>query len=264
MKLLLLLLTSYCGYSQSGTLIIASIVPNRIVLAADSRGAFYVPGDNSKTIIATIDSSVKIFKLKQFSIGITGVGSLGGIFFTEIIRNFNNSSPLDTSLINTVKKFKSFLDSKFPNDAQRDSIAIIGCGFVNLKPQIIYFVRGQVQLENSTSIWSDSTASKYSFKLDPALSIIDKIHKTMTDCAEGENKTRTIGGPISIVEIMPNNEQVWIENNFSSHYFTTIQELYDAVKNETIKVTYYIPNAKAKLLEYIKQAIINTKSRVIF
>jgi len=79
--ILLILIFSNYSYSQEGTVIIATVTNNEIIIAADSRGVYYETDNRNVPPIAYYDSARKIFKLKQFTLGICGAGSIGKLFY---------------------------------------------------------------------------------------------------------------------------------------------------------------------------------------
>src|SRR5579863_9120878 len=111
---LVLCLQAFTLYSQHGTLIIASIRPDGILIAADSRGSMYKNNDSHTPPIAYTDSLCKIYPFKQFVIAIAGAYELGNKFIYQIVDDFNKNSFYDKSLDNTIKAFEAFMDENYP------------------------------------------------------------------------------------------------------------------------------------------------------
>lgn len=244
-------------FCQTGTIIIGYISQNEILLAADSRGVYYETDDHTQLPIAYYDSICKIFKIKQFAIAVAGASAIGKTFFHEIISDYNKTPYTDTSLYLTLKDFLFYLNTRFPKESFPEMVSntfIIG-GYVNEKPQLIGILTSQNKIirQSSGIIVNDSSAIKYAFQNSNKEGTLNQlIENTIYDCAKGENKTNEIGGPISIIRIARGNKISWIQNNFSNKNYKSMEDFYNAVKFDIIKMNYLVPNAKERLLKIMR------------
>ncbi len=197
-------------------------------------------------------STRKIFKLKQFALGIAGAFSIGYEYYNSIIDDFNKIQFYDTGLYNTLKRFIAYLDEKYPASLfpERKSNTFLGGGYVNGRPEIIGIDSLRVKLQYSGTIFSDSNVLKYAgLEIKKEGALYEKIENTIYNYANGENKKNTIGGPISIVLITPKNKLIWKKNNFSNKNYKSLNEFYEAVKNGKVKMHYLVPNGKEIFLK---------------
>ncbi len=95
--------TDQCEINENkikGTLIIATITKEGIVLAADSRGVMFDEGVK----FAYIDSIPKIFNLNQFTIAIAGYTAFGDKFLHQIIYDFSKTELSKSTFEGTFQK----------------------------------------------------------------------------------------------------------------------------------------------------------------
>jgi hypothetical protein len=260
MKLLsiafIFLLISIKGYSQQGTLVIIAIFNNEIVVAADSRGSFYESEDKNIGPMAYIDSCNKILKLNQFILAIAGPSSIGKRTYIGIIDEFNKTSPQETDLKIAMENLRSYLDKNFPVNLfpERKRAKFFGVGYVNNKPLVIYTdSTGIIKNTDRGVIMNNGEAYKYQKRTAPGdnkLTHYDQMENTIYDYAKGENKVSSIGGPVSIVSIIPGNDILWVKNDFSrTDSCKTSTDIYNDIKSGKRKVYYLVPNGKERLLK---------------
>jgi|GEM_PF-6725534 len=246
-------------YGQSGTLLISTITPNsnQIIIAADSRGVYYETDNHSIPPIAYADSFCKIFHFKQFVIAVSGANGIGKKYFRDIISSYNKTSFKDASLHKTLIDFIRYLDKNYPVDSfpERKINTFFVGGYVDNKPQIIGYnsVDKSFLIQYRGTMFSDTNVLKYGE--NPYLkgnTVYQKIENIIYDFAVGENKTYSIGGPISIICITPGNNIRWQQNDFSRWPYKTMKDFYEAVKNDMVKMTYLVPNGKQRLLKVMR------------
>jgi hypothetical protein len=252
----LLLSISINLFPQYGTLIIATITPESIVIASDSRVVYYQTDDHSRPPLAYFDSIRKIYKLKQFIVGIVGATSIGTVYYDKVINDFNKISFHDTGLANTFRVFKSYLDKTYPLTSfpERISNKFIGAGYVNGKPGIISM--NSYKILDSISIgtmFSEQGVEKYAqANLNKFTSLSNWLENIIYDYAKGENKIAKVGGAISIVQISKKNEVKFIKNDFSNRNYKSLTEFYELVKNNNIKFVCVSPNCRETLLQVMR------------
>lgn len=242
-------------YSQSGTLILGTIIDGKVYISADSRSVYF-ENDSHTTPIAYFDSTKKIYKLKQFIIGMSGSLVIGNITYEQVITAFNKTKYSDTSLLNTVKKFREYIKNNFPNDTLFTKNTIIAGGFVNGKPQIIAdnHVNTQVLKQEGELTSNTNRVFKYAeIFFGQYSSIVERFDSTYFHFARRENLIYKVGGPISIAVINQNNTITWLKNNFSDRVIKSTKELYSLIVKEKIKMVYLVDNGREKLLSVIKK-----------
>jgi hypothetical protein len=245
------------GFSQQGTLLISAITEHGIIMAADSRGCIYETDDHALLPLAYYDSACKIYQLKQFIVSIGGSSGIGQKYYSEIVKSFNRTEFLDTSLIDTYRAFLNYIDEHYPVALfpERKSNKFLLGGYVNGMPQIIGIDSNRELIRYEGTLTSDSASHPY-FDINnakPELSIVDLIEHTIYDYAKGEKKEHLVGGPISFVLIKPDNVIVWLKNDFSKNTYSDTAEFYKAVEQDRIQMHYFVPNGKNKLLKQVKQ-----------
>jgi hypothetical protein len=228
-----------------GTIIVAAITDDGIILAADSRGCF--------SGIAYFDSTIKICKVKQFMVGFAGAASIGNKYVYQIVDSFNATNYSDTSLRNTLVTFSHYLDTHFPirKFPERNSIELLGVGYVNGQPKIVAMDSAREGMQDAGMMVSDVTALKY-FNNSRGSSIYKAIENAIYNYANSEHKTNTVGGPISIVKVISNNNVIWIQNNFSARRFAGLQDFYEHVKNDKVPLHCLMQNCKVELLRRMR------------
>jgi hypothetical protein len=254
--IIILIFFSFGVFCQTGTLLIGTITNDEILLAADSRSVYFESDDHTIPPIVYFDSVPKIFRIKQFAIAIAGTSVIGKTFYKDIISDYNKTLFLDTSLYKTLNDFSSYLHNRFPKDSFPEIMSnsfIIG-GYVNNKPQLISLVHSKdtIVRQFSGTISSASTNKYAARHINKKISIYQKLENTIYDFAIGENRTVDIGGPISIISISIGNNLTWKQNDFSNWKYKNLNDFYNAVKLDKIKIIYLVPNGKERLLKIMR------------
>jgi hypothetical protein len=249
-------------YSQHGTLIIASIRPDGILIAADSRGAMYKNNDVHTSPIAYTDSLCKIYQIKQFFIAISGVYQLGQKFIYQIVDDFNKTSFYDVRLDNTIKAFETYMDENYPVVLfpLREQMLGIAVGYVNGRPQLLFtsVIRDSTMYGGTMS--NDTAVYKYiELNNRKKLSIVQKTDAALEtesifkDFEIGEHKSSQVGGPISIFIINPRNEIGWSQNDFRANEYKDSQTYIKDIITGKKKVVYLTTSARAIILKTFGQ-----------
>lgn len=244
------------AYSQTGTLIIATITDEGIYMAADSRGAIYETSDRSELPLAYYDSSCKIMKLKQFMIGISGPTALNKTYYSEILNQFNKLPFKNIDdIYKTYLKFKSFLDSAYPiasNPSRNRNIFLIA-GYEKGKPKLLGIKSSNMIVRTEGSIISDNAAQKYVLQnnSDYRIPMTTRFEKTISDFAKFENKTYLVGGPVTVINISPDNKIKWIQNDFSKKNFSFNYQFINAILADKVKMVYLVADGKNRVLKVL-------------
>jgi len=183
---------------------------------------------------------------------------LENYFTNTIINDFNKTAFKDTSLSKTIDKFIEYLDKKYPKSLypERRSNQFLLVGYVNGKPQMIGIDTVGKKLVSMGTLSSDIKVAKYAEEII-ARSGITTIYEVLKQAiymyAKRENKEKEIGGPISIICVNKDNKTRFQENDFSNRNYNTLNDMYEAVKNDKIKMKYLVLNGKERLLKIMKR-----------
>lgn len=246
-------------FSQHGTLIVAGIGKDGLVMVADSRGAM---ADRKGNLIAYIDSFPKIFKLKDFYVAITGNIAIAKTFLSTIISDFNKISLMNTSFLSVVDSFVNYSNrlypvSKFP-ESSTTSFIFVGC------EKNDFFIKGYMRdlgfskLIRSSTLISSSDATKYlgvyahSFKYS-CDTLEDAFKKTIYDYAKGENLIYNVGGPLSVLRIGINNKLIYFKNSFAKNIFQNTKEYLKALESGKRKFIPIVPGGDKQAIEAVKE-----------
>lgn len=246
--------------SFKGTLLLAEVKKDGIIMAADSRGCIF----NSKgQPIAYSDSIPKIFTLKKFTIAIAGASLYGKKSIYELITDFNKIPLSNNGFENTLTEFVKYVQKLYPASLypQLDGATYLLGGYDNNK----FWLKGyQIgfgfteMVSTGRTLHSEYFVEPYLKKYaKPVMTIPDLAilyEKIMYEYAKGEKREYEIGGPISIVTIGVNNKQTWIKNNLSAKQYATQKDYINALKSEKIKVYPLIKDgdkqAKKAIIEW--------------
>lgn len=260
---LLLNFISIYSYSQQvlnvhGTIIVAMICDDGILIAADSRTAFNIY--NNDTVFAYVDSSKKIIKLDTFQLGQSGVEWIRGKSMQTIANEFTKSHKRKTSLNETFDDLITFMkDSIKVPDLDICNTTFIMAGYEKGKPKIMkYDICVKKEMHDLLNVMpSLFDFPPYLAKIIPkgvgtkCSDRIPLLSKAMNDYIEARKQCYTVGGPIYMIRINPNNSINFIKN-FNGLNFSTMAEFSDAILNESIHVNYLFPWSKKKLFDALK------------
>ena len=223
--------TSSCQVLVKGTLIVAGIGNDGLIITADSRGS---TGNREGKLIAYMDSIPKIFKIKNIYVAITGSWAIGNTFISTIISDFNKTKIEKTDFSNTIKEFVQYIDSLYPvalyPQSSVESFLFGGSDSTGYYLQGYMRDLGYTKLIRRTTIISDNNAvpylgkykDSYNFTCD-TLAVAFK--NVIYSYAKGANLDYEIGGPISVVCIGLNNELKYFKNSFSDKTYKSFEAL---------------------------------------
>lgn len=243
-------------HSQTkATLIIAGLAKDGIVLAADTRGSIFETTDYKKQPIAYVDSLNKIFFINGFIVTSAGNSMFGNKSIGYVIRQFDAQIDKSFDILQTASLFQQYIAS-MPEEAHAKNNTFIFVGYKDTVPYIIGFNRQKSIVYNRGGIVSDTGATKYLSYMDKkprsCKSLGKKFAKTMQQFAEETNQTGSIGGPISIVQMRPNNKVHFISNNFTDREYESAEELFNAIESGKLLIKALVPDGKRKAIEILR------------
>jgi len=251
--LLGILLCSVTCKSQllsTGSYSIAAICKDGIVIGADTRGASYyqAKGIIFKEPLAYYDTIQKVFIVKNYVLSTTGAIIIGDKFVSYYIKQFSLSLPDDVNMQSFIKLFYNFMGKNCPSFGKEFlDLQIIWCGYENRKPEICAIRNGHYQcIVDSGSIQTDSAnhfGDSYSRKLtcNEATKLIEN---SIYRHAQKHKLTYSIGGPIMILKITPDNKIEWLKNKKLTPNLDTKEQLYQACKNNKLNIHFTSPENK--------------------
>ena len=92
-----------------GTLVVAVICNDGILMAADSRASFTVDSVGELATYAYVDSFRKIMPIGNFQIGTVGVSSFKNKHLIKIIQDYNKKNISPPTVLETYNKFRNYL-----------------------------------------------------------------------------------------------------------------------------------------------------------
>ena len=258
---IILLLRLIANSQVSGTLLIAGVGKDGLVMVADSRGS---TGNKQGQLIAYIDSIPKIFKLKNIYLAITGQWSIGNTFLSTIVSGFNKIRTSKNDFVSVVTSFVNYTDSlypvsKFPNSSTT-SFVFAGSDSVNYLIQGYMRDLGYTRIVRKKTLISDNKAVPYLgayyqySSLYTCDTLAKEFTKTIYSYAKASNLEHEIGGPISIVCIGLNNKLKYFKNSFSKNIYKSFSSLIQDLKSGKRKFIPIIPDGDKEAI----QAIIET------
>lgn len=256
---IIFLLFYHVSKSQvSGTLIIAGVGKDGLVIVADSRGS---TGNKQGQLIAYIDSIPKIFKLKNIYIAITGQWAIGNTFLNTIISDFNKIKIPKNDFVSIVTSFVNYTDSlyplsKFPNSSTT-SFIFAGSDSINYLIQGYMRDLGYTRIVRKKTLISDNKAAPYLgiFYEQSSLYSCDTLVKVFTKSvysyAKSANLEYEIGGPLSIVCIGLNNKLKYFKNSFSKNAYKSFPLLIQALQSGKRKFIPITPGGDKEAINAI-------------
>jgi hypothetical protein len=264
------LLILFCNISFSqkqsfikGTIIVAAIINDSILMVSDTRAGIGATDITCKDAVGYIDSLPKIFQLKSYLIATSGEAMIGPNFIQQIINDFNNYSLNNLDFQTTVLNFQAYLDSLYPISKYSSSAnqVFIAAGLFFDKPQTITFNRGTLKAMPSafasTGINSNDPRifdyiQRQKIKSFDCKSLGIAIEKAIYEFAKNINKESCIGGPITIAKITSLNKIVWVQNNFTIQKYSTFIQFVDLIKQNIINLFPLTENGKAKAINWLE------------
>jgi len=218
-----------------GTLIIGAIGTDGIILAVDSRVCIIGPDSN---VIGYIDSIPKLSLLNdQFPIAFAGKSTIGEEFVESIIKQFNDQENRSRNVQESFIDFREVLE-KVDN---RFSQKFIGGGYYEAKPYLFSFNNTERSADPTGFVFSEPDLApyieKYTDRTRSCKQLGNILEAAIYSYAQDKKKEFEIGGPISIINVLPGNEIVWQQNNFSSRRVKNYTTFVNLIKEDKINLT---------------------------
>jgi len=251
LKILFLIILPVTLYGQAdsnihGSLIIMAVCKDGIMVAADSRGALNKTKDYpcSDSISYYFDTIQKIHIINNWVIANAGnaVFSQQKNFLAYYISQYNKATNNNTTVLMGADGFMRFIKKNYSDvyDEFYSSNVLFFAGYENNKPTLIYIsqTKGQLLVTHSGTILSEECSFYNQYNPNyTCLQAATIAEKSILNYAKQSGKTKSIGGPIMILKIAPNNTFSWIKNEPKSDR-KTLSDFYKDYLNGKLKIRF--------------------------
>jgi hypothetical protein len=238
-------------FKISGSFVLIAIGSDGIIMASEARANIFDRRDTKQTPVGYFDTIQKVFPKDSMAIAETGLGVIGNIFFSALINDFYSKSVNCTvndalpALIDYANKFllkethQDFFNQKLFSAGYDNSIPII-CYFNNQQiPYLGCITEGFI--ESDKTIFGD----KYSRKMN-CQELAQLAEDAIKEYASQSDRWKTIGGPISVLQITKTNTQ-WLLNQPVIQKWTNVQEFITDYQSENVSINLIDPFTKDDL-----------------
>ncbi len=243
-------------FKTRGTIMIAAIANDGIVIIADSRIAY--KSSLSNDILAYRDGFPKIFPLKKFAIAVSGDFSDGEFFIRKILNDFDDSKPSYRTPEECLFKFGLFTKEKYPAYFKKlDSSILICAGYC--PEQSISILANNKTYTIAPKTWAsnayleiDSLHLFAPSKNSSSRKLADMAESAMEKFIKIYHKENEMGGLFSVLKINFDNSYKWLKNDFIGNDYLTECEEARAAFNKKINLHYTSDTNKDLLREMNK------------
>lgn len=249
-----------------GTLIVAVICNDGILIASDSRAAFTITTDSVgkngrkiEKVYAYFDNNRKIARLGNWQIGISGLSMLGKKYVTDLCAEFSKTHA-QLEIRETFYEFVGYLEKR---GIKRKEIfgenQYIMAGYENSTPVIFsHGFEGEVlERRRGSATYSDAEFKSYLSKPNNVplncASVAPYLEKSFNTYSNIKSDYM-IGGPLQMVQIKPDNTLIIIKD-FKSHEYKTYKEAAEGIFSGEVPVTYLYKNSRELLIRTLKDGI---------
>ena len=240
-----------------GTYLISSIHKDGIMVASDSRIAFFHIEKTGRTLIAYRDSFPKTFIIGKNTLSYSGNATLLNVFISTIINEYKKTLKEDTLNIKyLLPSFFSFVKTKYNLNFSQMIFSgiLITSGYDSLKPRIFYYqkVDGIQEMNYNYQSIAESGKSNFRKKASSNLSCeqageiaVDVIN----EYAISNNKTDIIGGPVEICKVTKDSVVV-IKNKLPKFKWVYMKDYISDLKSHKTKMFFTSAENEKKFYEH--------------
>lgn len=240
-------------FNIKGSFVIAAICKNGIMVAAESRANIFDKTDEKKEPIAYYDTEQKLFPIDHSRvIAQTGQGLILNVFFSAIVGKISNvlAKPQIDKLLPTFMAYhqKNYPEA-FVNELKKQ--ILFAAGYINSHPTICYFNIQQAQpygcIQDSGFIESAPTILKeHDISILSCEEAADLAEKAIQKYASEDKRWKTIGGPVSIVQITQDDCK-WLKNEPCEQKWVYIQDFVRDYQSGNVDINLIAPATKQQL-----------------
>jgi hypothetical protein len=235
-----------------GSLVLAGIATDGIVIAADSR--VVIRSADGQTSLGYFDGFPKIQVLKErYPISTVGSTLIGGYFINTLIGDFNRDEIEDIDINASFNRFRNGLLAIRPDFTNK----FIGAAYANGNPQMYVFTNELIFSYPVGITGSEVDLFPYTEKLDGLTLTSEDLRQAFEEIiyqyAKDKNKEFEIGGPVSVVEIDINNQVTWLQNDLTHNNILGRTEFINAIKGGYFNLIPVNGLTIEEVLEQIKE-----------
>lgn len=234
---------------NKGTIIVAIICDDGIVMAADSRSCFDATNiqTNKLQCVAYFDSVQKIFKIGNFKIAKAGFATIYGDNISKIISNFNKHINQNTPIDQIFDKYKKYVISKYhisDSEICNELNPYILAGYQSGVPYLLNYKSDTPLIKNHVggAASNDSNVYKYIQKYVSrnkcSLCGVDFFRNILdSSLHEYYSIKQDIGGPLNVIAIKPDNSFIELET-FDFLHINSDKDTWNLINQNKIKMWY--------------------------
>lgn len=211
-----------------GTFFIVASCKNGIVLGVDSRASIAYDKNGKPHDVAYYDRFQKAFIIKDFAAIFSNQTSFNWLTISHYVQQFQKSIPEKGNIPERIKQWEDYARKNLGGGALK--ISVLFAKYEQGQPQIGIldgpnrgFTGPQAFVTNDrtydfrpTRYWERNTKE-----------VAQMIEQSIYSYAKQKNKTKTVGGPIAVINITPLNSITWL----STFKFLKIDSSLDAMVN---------------------------------
>lgn len=265
--IIIMKITNYCwnktypGFERfniKGSFVIAAICKDGIIVAAESRANIFDKTDENREPIAYYDTEQKLFPIGQSRVIVhTGQGLILNIFFSAIVEKISTvlAKPQINNLLPT---FIAHCQKNYPEAAVNEikKQILFAAGYINSHPTICYFNLQQAQpygcIQDSGFIESAPTILReHDISILSCEEATNLAEKAIQKYADEDDRWKTIGGPVSIVQITQDDCK-WLKNKPCEQKWVYIQDFVRDYQSGDVDINLIAPATKQQLDELLQ------------
>jgi hypothetical protein len=238
-------------FKISGSFVIAAIGSDGIIIASEARANIFDRRDAKQTPVGYFDTIQKIFPKNNIAIAETGQGVIANVFFSALIKDFYDKlgkCRADEILQSIILYVKTFLPKEIHSEFFNQKL--FSAGYDGSIPKICYFNNEQNPNLGSVTdgfVQSDKTifGMEYSSKMN-CRELSHLAEKSIKEYASHYERWKTIGGPISVLQVTPTTTN-WILNKPVSQKWTYVNEFITDYKLQNVSINMIEPYSEDDL-----------------
>jgi 20S proteasome alpha/beta subunit len=254
-------------FYSHGTISVAIICTDGILLAIDSRITYFEGAAEITPVIAWIDSCSKIVTIGKYKMAVIGSDMKGYKYIYQLADSFNKKKRNDAGISKTFSMFKEFVKDKFKVDSTEffNGNNYIMAGYEKKSPLIYHvYSSNKIVIRNEMLAIEIGQGNKEIdfFKVfdtfvkgdektcDQILPVLEKsIYKYSS-----ETGRLYIGGPLLVFKINMDNSVVSVRS-FHIKRFNSVREFANSVISGKTKVNYPNERGKEIFLQRMKKGL---------
>jgi 20S proteasome alpha/beta subunit len=238
------------SWSRGGTLAVAIIAKDGIMIATDSRAVLKQRG----VPIAYCDSMQKINMIGNFAVACVGLDDFKGQSLVYITKDFNKQYKNTIDLTISISDFIKYLDTYYSQQPY-DSNQFISGVYLNGLPETIAMSKSiPTKIDWDQGITSNPKIGRYYPNNARSMTCKELAQLSTTifyRFAKDYQLDYIIGGPITAIQITPDNQIHYLQNDFNANQYTNDSNLYLAFLQKRKKFYFIGSDGEQKFLDFV-------------